>query len=110
MMNLAESKSILGAWNNDTALFANVTTYDEAANAYVNSLSSVQSMQDLKTLGIPAFTSDYALYWFDYLAGYNCVFAELGGTREQPDNEIQQIDLCRGAADVQGKQWGAIIT
>ena len=97
-----------GAWNNDSAVFANVTNYDEAANAYVESLGSVQSMQELKTLGIPAFTSDYALYWFDYLAGYNTVFAELGGTNET--TKIEQIALCRGAADVQGKQWGAIIT
>ena len=97
-----------GAWNNDSAVFANVTNYDEAANAYVESLGSVLSMQDLKTLGIPAFTSDYALYWFDYLAGYSSVFAELGGTNET--TKIQQIALCRGAADVQGKQWGAIIT
>jgi hypothetical protein len=65
-------------------------------------------MQELKTLGIPAFTSDYALYWFDYLAGYNTVFAELGGTNET--TKIQQIALCRGAANVQNKQWGAIIT
>ena len=66
-----------GTWNNNPAVFANVTNYDEAANAYVNSLSSVQSMKDLRTAGIPAFTSDYALYWFDYLAGYNTVFVEL---------------------------------
>ena len=99
-----------GSWDNDSTLFSNVTNYYEAANTYVNSLGSVQSMQDLKTLGIPAFTSDYALYWFDYLAGYSCVFVELGGTRGTNETgKIQQIDLCRGAADVQGKQWGAII-
>jgi hypothetical protein len=98
----------LGAWNNETSVFANVTTYGEAANAYVKSLSSVQSMKDLKTLGIPTFTSDYALYWFDYLAEYDYVFVELGGTNET--SKIQQIALCRGAADIQGKQWGAIIT
>jgi len=98
----------IGAWNNDSALFANVTNYDEAANTYVESLGSVQSMQDLKTLDITAFTSDYALYWFDYLAGYNCIFAQLVGTNET--TKILQIDLCRGAADVQNKQWGTIIT
>jgi hypothetical protein len=97
----------LGSWNNDTSVFAGVTNYSDAANAYVMSLSSIQSMKDLKTLGIPAFTSDYALYWFDYLAGYDSVFVELGGTNET--SKIQQIALCRGAADVQGKQWGAII-
>lgn len=65
-------------------------------------------MKDLRALGIPAYTSDYALYWFDYLAGYNCIFAEMIGTNQT--SKIQAIDLCRGAADVQGKQWGAIIT
>ena len=101
----------LGAWNNDTALFSNATNYEQAASTYVNSLSSIQSMRDLKALGIPAFTSDYALYWYDYLAGYSCVFAELGGTRGTNEtSKIQQIDFCRGAADAQGKQWGAIIT
>jgi hypothetical protein len=98
----------LQAWNHDSTVFANSTNYDEAANAYVESLGSVQSMQDLKTLGIPAFTSDYALYWFDYLAGYHTVFVELGGTNYNV--EVQQIALCRGAANVQNKQWGAIIT
>jgi hypothetical protein len=98
----------LGTWNNDSSVFANATTYEEAADAYVNTLSSVQGMQDLRTLGIPAFTSDYALYWFDYLSGYDAVLVELGGTNET--GKIQEIALCRGAADVQGKQWGAIIT
>jgi len=98
----------LGAWGNDTTVFDNVTTYSNAANDYIKSLSPVQSMQDLRTVGIPVFTSDYALYWYDYLAGYNCVFAELFGTNQT--NKIEQIALCRGAADVQDKQWGAIIT
>jgi hypothetical protein len=52
-----------------------------------------------------AFTSDYALYWFDYLAGYDVVFAELGWNL---DSE-QTIALCRGAANVQQKEWGTII-
>ncbi len=55
---------------------------------------------------LPVFTSDYALYWFDYLAGYDAVFAELGAD----GNETRQIALCRGAANVQGRDWGAIIT
>ena len=58
---------------------------------------------------IPAFTSDYALYWFDYKAGYSTVFAELGGDRGA-NNKTQQIALCRGAAQAQNKDWGAIIT
>jgi hypothetical protein len=97
-----------GSWNNDTSTFTNVTSYSDAANKYVESLGSVQSLTDLKTLGIHAFTSDYALYWYDYLAGYSTVFTELIGSNQT--SKIQQIDLCRGAADVQGKQWGVIIT
>jgi hypothetical protein len=63
-------------------------------------------MQDLKNRSIPAFTSDYALYWFDYLAGYDTVFVELGWNH----STTQQIALGRGAANIQGKDWGAIIT
>ena len=55
---------------------------------------------------MPLFTSDYALYWFDYKAGYDTVFTEFGW------NNSRQMDiaLCRGAATVQGKDWGAMIT
>ena len=105
----------LGNWSGNSTdspgtvnFFENVTNYDEAADAYVRSLGSQQSMIDMKTLGIPAFTSDYALQWFDYSAGYNVVLTELGGTNETL--KIQQISLCRGAAKVQDKQWGTIIT
>ena len=52
------------------------------------------------------FTADYALYWFDYLAGYDAVFVELGWNH----NQTQHIALCRGAANVQEKDWGTIIT
>jgi hypothetical protein len=52
------------------------------------------------------YTSDYALYWYDYLLGYDVVFGEFVG------NNSRQITvaLTRGAATSQGKQWGAIIT
>jgi len=52
------------------------------------------------------FTYDYALYWFDYKAGYDTVFAEFGW-----NNTIaQEIGLVRGAAKMQNKSWGTIIT
>jgi hypothetical protein len=54
----------------------------------------------------PLFTSDYALYWFDYKGGYDTVFAEFGWNYSRQLN----IALCRGAATMQGKDWGAIIT
>ena len=45
------------------------------------------------------------MYWFDYLSGYDTVFAELGWGH---DSEMH-VALCRGAATVQGKDWGTII-
>jgi len=52
------------------------------------------------------FTSDYALYWFDYKAGYDTVFAEFGWNYSRQLN----VALCRGAATVQNKEWGVMIT
>jgi hypothetical protein len=51
------------------------------------------------------FTSNYALYWFDYLAGYDTVFVELGWNHSR----TRQIAQGREAANVQDKEWGAII-
>jgi len=52
------------------------------------------------------FTSDYALFWFDYLACYNVVFTQFGwnNTRQL------QIALCRGAASGHNSDWGTITT
>lgn len=52
------------------------------------------------------FTSDYALYWYDYLAGYDVVFGEFVG------NQSRQlaVALCRGAAKSLGENWGTMIT
>ncbi len=52
------------------------------------------------------FTSDYGLYWFDYSAGYDTVFAEFGANQSRQLN----IALCRGGAISHGKDWGAIMT
>jgi hypothetical protein len=52
------------------------------------------------------FTSDYALYWYDYKAGYDTVFAEFGWNYSRQLN----VALCRGAATAYGKDWGVIIT
>jgi hypothetical protein len=72
---------------------------------------------NLKSTGIKTFVSDYTLYWFDYLAGYDVVFAQFGSnsslfpdTDRSNSNYIQDIDLVRGAARLQNKEWGAIIT
>jgi hypothetical protein len=52
------------------------------------------------------FTSDYALYWFDYKAHYDTVFAEFGWNYSRHLN----VALCRGAANVQNREWGVMIT
>ena len=87
---------------------ANASDYSDAANKFVTSIPNSFSWQQLKSINseLPIVTSDYALYWFDYLAGYDTIFVELGWNA----STTQQIALCRGAANVQGKDWGAIIT
>ena len=55
---------------------------------------------------VNVMTSDYALYWWDYQGGYDTVFAELGWN----NTVAQEIGLVRGAANLQGKSWGTIIT
>jgi hypothetical protein len=52
------------------------------------------------------FTSDYALYWFDYLSGYDVILAQIGWNI----TIAHQIALARGAAKMQSKDWGIIIT
>ena len=67
------------------------------------------SISNSVTSPVPVFTSDYALYWFDYEAGYSTIFTEIGNN-ETMNGKIEAIDLCRGAATAQNKDWGAIIT
>ncbi len=52
------------------------------------------------------FTSDYGLYWFDYLSGYDVILSQVGWNLTLN----QQIAQIRGAAQVQGKEWGVVIT
>ena len=61
---------------------------------------------NLKSADIKTFVSDYAFYWFDYLAGYDVIFTQFGSN----SSYVQNIDLIRGAARLQNKDWGAIIT
>jgi len=97
-----------GQWDGGPVVqesFRNVRSPSEAASTFV-SLGQTQSMNALRSRGIAAFTSDYALYWYDYQAGYSSVFVELGWNVSR----TQQIALCRGAADSFGRDWGAILT
>ena len=79
--------------------------YEKAKNGYVNYVIAHMRLDELINRSITSFTSDYALYWFDYLAGYDTIFAELGWDH----NPAKHIGLCRGAATVQQKDWGTII-
>jgi hypothetical protein len=84
----------------------NASSYSDAATKFVQRISTTFSVDFLTKRGVPIFTSDFALYWFDYLAGYNIVFAELGSN----NSRIREIALCRGAGNMLKKDWGAIVT
>jgi hypothetical protein len=90
----------------EARMFENVTSYNEAAEVFLAQLPKCIDFRYLQNSNISRYTSDYALYWFDYLAGYDTVFVELGWNHSRP----QHIGLCRGAARAQEKDWGAIIT
>ncbi len=84
------------------------TNYTDAENKYVGQLNNI--LVHIKGNPIYAgdltlFTSDYALYWFDYKGGYDVVFAEFGWNYSRQLN----VALCRGAATAQNKEWGVMI-
>ena len=82
-----------------------VRDYELVKENYIEYLQNHVQLGILNNKSISAFTADYALYWFDYLAGYDTVFVELGW-----NHDIEKhIALCRGAATVQQKEWGTII-
>lgn len=79
--------------------------YEEAKNRYIEYVQEHLQITQLTDRSITSYTSDYALYWFDYQAGYDTVFVELGWNH----NTAKHIALCRGAANLQQKDWGTII-
>jgi len=86
------------------ALARNSLENDGVAHAFEAYLS--EYLQPLKTLSTTLFTSDYGLYWWDFRGGYDLVLAQLGW-----NNTVEQeIALVRGAANLQDRQWGTIIT
>jgi hypothetical protein len=82
--------------------------YTDAADKFVANVGSWlnQFRYDWGVGDFPLVTSDYVLYDFDYKAGYDAVFAEFGWNHSRPLN----VALCRGAASMQNKDWGAMIT
>ncbi len=81
-------------------------TYADVAESFVDTLRTNVYMNGLKDEDAPIFTSDYALYWFDYESGYDVLLAQLGWNHTL----AQDIALVRGAATLQNKDWGTIIT
>jgi hypothetical protein len=82
--------------------------YTEAADTYVENLNHILNYFriDWNVGAFPLFTSDYALYEFDYRAGHDVVFVEFGWNHSRPLN----VALCRGAAAAHNKDWGVMIT
>jgi hypothetical protein len=79
--------------------------YSDAANKFISKLSD-DALLEFIPIDSPLMTSDYALYEFDYRAGYDVVLAELAWNHSRPIN----IALCRGAATAHEKDWGVMIT
>ena len=99
-LDLAAGQAII----NSSEFFS---TYAEIENAFSRILSGgLRYTSPYSSATLPIATSDYALYWFDYKAGYDILFAQLGWNYSRALN----IDLVRGAATVQNKSWGVIIT
>jgi hypothetical protein len=83
--------------------------YTDAGNRFVKNVTDELNWFKQgfnSSMNFPLFTSDYALYWFDYKGGYDAVFAEFGWNYSR----LLNVGLCRGAATVQNKNWGVMIT
>ncbi|MCW4008317.1 MAG: hypothetical protein NWF09_06515 [Candidatus Bathyarchaeota archaeon] len=89
----------------DSRPFQTMDDMPAVATSYVKTqqaiIDRIHNQVDVKL-----FTSDYALYWWDYLSGYDVVLAQLGWN----NTVAQEIGLVRGAANLQGKSWGVILT
>jgi len=82
--------------------------YNVEAEWYHNLLMLNRGHNQLKANNITTFTSDYMLYWYDFLGNYDTVFAQIIGSNTTENNK--QISQIRGAANLQNKTWGTIIT
>jgi hypothetical protein len=78
--------------------------YSDAANRYTKNLRNYLS--EFLALDSTLITSDYALYEYNYRAGYDLVMAEYAWNHSRPINTA----LCRGAATMHGKDWGVMLT
>jgi hypothetical protein len=87
-----------------------LTSCDGAAEVFVNktgaSVADLKNQWNISKGEFPVFTADYGLYWWDYKSDYDMVLGELGWN----NSVTQEIALVRGAASLQGKDWGTILT
>ncbi len=81
------------------------SSYDAAAAGFVYGAKRELAFVPSKNL-TTVFVSDYALHWFDYLGSYDVVFTQVGWNHSYP----QGIALVRGAANLQNKDWGVLMT
>ncbi|PVX25289.1 MAG: hypothetical protein CW691_05010 [Candidatus Bathyarchaeum sp.] len=81
-------------------------TCDETTDMFVDCHNSNLERGMYLNIDFTTFTSDYALYWFDYLCGYDVILTQVGWNHTLEHD----IALVRGAANLQNKEWGAIIT
>ena len=87
-----------------------IPDYNTAANLFIaktkGPIDDLRNQCNISKGDFPIFTSDYGLYWWDYQSGYDMVLAQLGWN----NSVAQEIGLVRGAAELQNKSWGTIIT
>jgi hypothetical protein len=97
-------------WTENNPVHWNVTyderDCDEIAYLFNMGFQRDEGFQFAKAESPALFASDYALYWWDYFVGYDVVFAQAGWNHSL----AQSIGLVRGAARLQGKSWGTIVT
>jgi hypothetical protein len=77
---------------------------DEVAQRFKSNIQ--EKLEPLKNSSTEVFTSDYALFWWDYESGYDVLLAQIGWNLTLN----QQIGLARGAANLQNKEWGIVLT
>jgi len=102
-LDLDDRRSVSSADNYSDAAsqFTDYISYRLNAEFYLNT-----SYSFIVPSAFRLFTSDYALYWFDYVGGYDVVLAQLGWNYSRQLN----VALCRGAATVHDRDWGVIVT
>ena len=106
-VDLAHDQAILNSTNPFNNPNLQIENYSDAEKGFEGILNmGLTRASNYGSVTLPTFTSDYALYWFDYKAGYDTLYAELGWNYSRAIN----VDCVRGAATVQNKTWGAMIT